>query len=270
MHSGLAIEDIAHPLAGCTTNGRRGLNCRMCGSLNVRLIRFTSSSVEGHRVSSHESFFPVTLTAGGETFWTTPRWRNKSTLCSSRPTFSGSSWAKLVEVGFLIWLWGFEGIHERIVVNRLQILWMSFGRHVSLRSSLAPRRVHGSFPTKRDIDVSVTSLQPCKFTWMTPRCCMCCSWLDNASTLASEISQSPKSIFNNVTLLGNAFTMACTPTSLSALQERNDKKRFLILLISSASANNIMLLSPIFSTPEMSKSRSLGAQLGFGQPHPSG
>ena len=65
MHSGLAIEDIAHPLAGCTTNGRRGLNCRMCGSLNVRLIRFTSSSVEGHRVSSHESFFPVTLTAGG-------------------------------------------------------------------------------------------------------------------------------------------------------------------------------------------------------------
>ena len=65
MHSGLAIEDIAHPLAGCTTNGRRGLNCRMCGSLNVRLIRFTSSSVEGHRVSSHKSFFPVTLTAGG-------------------------------------------------------------------------------------------------------------------------------------------------------------------------------------------------------------
>ena len=68
MHSGLAIEDIAHPLAGCTTNGRRGLNCRMCGSLNVRLIRFTSSSVEGHRVSSHESFFPVTLTAGGRHF----------------------------------------------------------------------------------------------------------------------------------------------------------------------------------------------------------
>ena len=259
MHSGLPIREIAHPLAGWTTEGSRGLNCRMCGSLNVRLMRFSSSSVDGHSVSNQESLLPlVALTAGGDTLWTTPRCKNKSTLCKARPTFSGSIWTTL-QFSFvvLIWLWlGFEGIHERIVVNRLQTLWISFGRHVSLRSSLAPRSVHGSFATKREIDVSVTS-QPCRFTWTTPRCSKCCIWLDNASTDASEISQSPRSILSSVTLLGRALIIASTPASLIALQDRKERKRFLILLTSSVSANNIMLLSPIFSTPEMSKSKSL-------------
>lgn len=257
MHSGLAIKAIAHPLAGCTTDGSRGLNCRMCGSLNVRLMPLTSS--EGHSFSSHKSLFPrVALTAGG-TFWTIPLCRNKSRLCRASPIFSSSSLllgAKL-QAEALFFCAGLEGTHVRIVVSRLQTLWVSFGTHVLLKSILAPRSVHGSLATKRAIDASVSCWQPCRLIWMTPRFCMCCNWLDNASTLTSEISQSPKSIFNKVTLQGNAATMACTPASLRP-QERNERKIFFKELISSVSANNNMLLSPIFSTPETSKSKSLG------------